>query len=120
MSFGRIGLDFLGGAGEGVGQGATISAGLKAAGFSNPYAVPLMAGLGGLSAMERILQGLGDKKADRMNIRLGEQEIAMNDQALEAKRRLLEEDRKAKQKNRALQDMLSGIFGRYSKTQGGP
>jgi hypothetical protein len=43
----------------------------------------------------------------------------MNDRALEAKRRLLDDDRKARRKNRALQDMLSGIFGRYNQGQKG-
>lgn len=113
MSFGRIGLDFLGGGMEGAGAGAGVAAAMKTAGMKASPWVPLSMMAGG--ALQRVMAGFADRPAERMNLRLGNQQIAMNDLEIEARRRMDEEERKAKKKNRAIQDMLSGIFSQYSK-----
>lgn len=115
MSFGRIGMDFLGGGMEGAGAGAMVSVGLKAAGIANPYAIPLIAGMAGAGALNRILGGLADKPGERMQMRLGNQQVALNDLEIEARRRAGNEERRALMKNRKLQDVISGIFGAYGK-----
>jgi hypothetical protein len=116
MSFGRIGMDFLGGGMEGAGAGAMTAAGLKMAGATvAPYAIPLVAGMAGVGALTRILGGLADKPAERMHMRLGSQQVALNDLEIEARRRAGNEERRALMKNRKLQDVISGIFGSYGK-----
>lgn len=105
MSLSRVGLDFMGGAMEGAGAGAPISAST-----GNPYAMLFMAGAG---ALNRVMAGFADQPAERMQMRLGNQQIAMNDLQIEAQRRASEEERKALRKNRMVQDALSSIFSRY-------
>ena len=114
MSFESSGLDFLGGGMQGAGMGATIAAGLKTAGFAaGPYAVPLMAGMAGVGALTRVLGGLADDPQEKMQMRLGGQQVQMNDLQIAAQNRAANQERAAIKKNRMLQDALSSIFGRY-------
>lgn len=103
MSFRDIGLDLLGGGMQGAGAGAAASDG-------NPYVTGAFA-VGG--ALQRVMAGFRDKPAERMNLRLGSQEIAMNDLQIEAQRRINDEDRKRKLKMRKVQDVISRIFGGF-------
>lgn len=105
MSFGSIGLDFMGGATAGAGAGASVSAG-------NPYVTAAFAVGGGL---QRVLAGQADKPAERMNLRLGKQEIAMNDLDIATKERANRDAQMQKAKMRAVQDVLSKIFSNYGK-----
>jgi hypothetical protein len=114
MSYASSGLDFLGGGMEGAGQGAMITAGLHAAGMATgPYAIPLIAGMAGAGALTHFLGGLADKPADEMNMRLGSQQIQMNDLQIAAQKRQSDQERVALRKNRVLQDALSSVFGKY-------
>lgn len=106
MSFNRIGLDFLGGGMEGAGAGAKVAAATGSA-----WAVPLMVAGG---ALNRVLAGQADAPAEQMQMRLGSQNIQLNDLQIEAQRRAGDEQRKALKKNRMLQDAVSAIFSRYN------
>jgi hypothetical protein len=120
MSFAGFGTDALGGAGEGAAQGAMLTAGLKAAGFANPYAIPLIGGMAALGVSEKIFAGFADKPAERMNARLGSQQIEMNSLAIEETKRKARTEREQKAKMQAFNGIMSKIFAGYKGGFGAP
>lgn len=115
MSFSSMGLDFLGGGMEGAAQGAILAGGLKMAGYAvSPWAAATMAlGFGGGRALGNVLAGLSDSPAEKMQMRLGSQQIEMNDLNLEAEKAKQRETRKQMRQRQFIGARMGQIFKAY-------
>jgi hypothetical protein len=119
MGWESLGADFFGGGSEGASSGAAMVAGLGRAGINaGPYAIPLIAGQAGLGVLGKVLGGLADGPAERLNMRLGKQEYEMNSIAIEDARRKQQLDREQKKKADAFNGLMSRIFGGLNVNKG--
>lgn len=113
-------LDSVMGVSEGGSQGAQILASMKGAGIeTGKYAPWILGGSIATNTLGRFLSTEADRKYERQNYRLGDQQLQMGALNIEAEQRRAEQERQAERKKKALQSIMSGIFSEYTKMKGG-
>lgn len=102
-------LSSLSGGMQGAGMGASILGGMKTAGIkSNPWvAGGLLAGGAGLGLLNAL--DPAQRRAGRLNARLGRQEAALNDLNIQSEKTRQEQERK----QRASMDQFGNLFSGY-------
>lgn len=112
-------MDSVLGVSEGGSQGAQLLAGLSAAGISaGPYAPLIMGASMATNALGKYLAGRADAPYERMQMRLGNQQLELGSVQIAEERRKQAAERAQERKRRAAQGMLSGIFSKYSQLKG--
>jgi hypothetical protein len=121
MSFSQSGLDILGGGMEGGSAGVGLMAALKTAGITGAaaYAPWLVGGMAGANVLGKFMGRAADAPAERMQFRLGDQQLELNSLDIEAKKRMAAEERATLRKRKAMQSTLSKVFGAYQQLKGG-
>ena len=111
-------LDSVMGLQEGGSTGVGLIAALKSAGIATgAYAPWILGGSMATSMLGKFLGSAADRPAERMNMRLGNQQLELNSIQIEQLKREQAEKRAAQRKHKAMSGALSGIFGKYKELQ---
>lgn len=114
-----MGLDFMGGAGEGAAMGASTVAGLQAAGMATgPYGWALVGGLAAAKGIGNVAAGIQDQPAREQAMRLGDRNVELQGLAIKEEKRRQLEEKKAAMRRQRLAARLGGILSKYKELAG--